>query len=217
MARRTGPRPEQTVVAAGPAAAAPPKGIATEAFAKVEIRSAAELWDWLAANHNLDVSVWLVTHKKHTGDTYVSVGEVLDTLIAYGWIDGIRRKLDADRTMQLIAPRKTEAWAATYKTRAARLTAEGRMTAAGLAAIDRAKRADLWNAMSAVDALMVPDDLLAALRARPPAEANFRAAAPSYRRNVLRLIHKAKRPETRRKRIDQAVAFAFAGERMPQM
>jgi hypothetical protein len=45
---------------------------------------------------------------KQVPEKYVSIDEVLDELLCFGWIDGIRRKLDLDRTMQLIAPRKVE-------------------------------------------------------------------------------------------------------------
>ena len=62
-----------------------------------------------------------MTYKKHTGHKYVSRQEILDEVLCFGWIDGIRRKLDVDRTMQLIAPRQTQHWAKTYKDRVARL------------------------------------------------------------------------------------------------
>jgi uncharacterized protein YdeI (YjbR/CyaY-like superfamily) len=188
--------------------------IPTEGFAQVEVRSAAELRNWLAAHHAQGESVWLVTWKKAPGAPYVSVGEVLDELIAFGWIDGLRRKLDAARTMQLISPRKQQAWAQTYKDRAARLMAEGRMHPAGLAAIAEAKAAGRWDETAAVDALEVPDDLAAALGAHGEA---FDALAPSYRRNVLRWLHSAKRPETRAARIARIVESVARAEKLPQM
>ena len=89
----------------------------TENFAQIEVSSSAELRDWLLKNHTQKESIWLVTFKKEVGDKYVSVGEVLDELLCFGWIDGIRRKLDDKRTMQLIAPRKVEHWSQTYKVR----------------------------------------------------------------------------------------------------
>jgi len=189
----------------------------TEKFEQVEITKTAELRDWLLTHHGQAESVWLVTFKKHCGERYVATGEVLDELIAFGWIDGIRRKLDVDRTMQLIAPRRTETWAQSYKERAARLEREGRMEAAGRAAIARSKALGLWNALAEVDALVVPDDLAAALAAQPPADAHFAATPPSYRRNVMRWIKLAKTAPTRAKRIDKTVALARRNERVRQM
>ena len=82
--------------------------ILTENFDKVEITSVKELRLWLLENHNKSDSVWLVTYKKSEPNKYISRWQVLDELLCFGWIDGIRRKLDAHRTMQLISPRKTQ-------------------------------------------------------------------------------------------------------------
>ena len=191
--------------------------IPTEGFAQVEVRSAAELRAWLLAHHGQAESVWLVTWKKAPGAPYVSVQEVLDELIAFGWTDGLRRKRDDGRTMQLISPRRQQAWAASYKQRAERLEAEGRMHPAGRAAIAAAKAAGRWDETAKVDALMVPDDLSDALKAHPVAEAFFLCAAPSYRRNVLRWLHGAKRTETRIARIKQIVDASGRREKLPQM
>ena len=142
--------------------------IETERFAKVEVHSAMDLRSWLAEHHAQTASVWLVTFKKHAGPTYVSKTEVLDELLCFGWVDGLARKLDADRTMQLISPRQMHSWAKTYRDRAARLERDGRMQQPGRLAIEHAKAMGLWLATSEVDALVIPPDLLAALSARPP-------------------------------------------------
>lgn len=189
----------------------------TENFERVEVTSAAELRAWLEAHHTQEASVWLVTYKKHTGEKYVSTGAILDEVLCFGWVDGIRRKLDTDRTMQLISPRKAQHWAQSYRERAARLEAAGRMHPAGRAAIEESKRLGLWDYTDDVDALEVPDDLFAALEARHGALANFTAAAPSYRRNVLRWIKLAKTPPTRAKRIQQTAELAARNAKVPQM
>ncbi len=90
-------------------------------FERVEIKSEDDLWQWLQQYHGNSESVWLVTWKAAHPDRYVSRDTVLDALIAHGWIDGRRLKLDDTRTMQLISPRKQQVWAQTYKDRAERL------------------------------------------------------------------------------------------------
>ena len=80
--------------------------IRTENFSSVEITTEHDLWVWLSNNFGLQDSVWLITYKKSTPQKYLSREQVLDALIAYGWIDGIRRKLDDQRTMQLISQTK---------------------------------------------------------------------------------------------------------------
>lgn len=183
---------------------------------RIEITSHVELRGWLEEHHAQDESVWLVTYKKHVADRYVSRDEVLDELLAFGWIDGARRKLDDDRTMQLIGPRRVLHWARSYKLRAERVIAEERMHPAGLASIEASKAAGMWDVMDDVDALVVPDDLAAALRAGRVAEA-FAAFPPSYRRNVLRWIAVARTPSTRQKRIDRTVAATSRGERIARL
>lgn len=192
-------------------------GIPTDRFAKVEVSSPGALRDWLHTHHAQSDSVWVVTFKKSIPDKFVSTDDILDAVIAFGWIDGIRRKLDADRTMQIIGPRRTQAWAKSYKDRAARLIADGRMTDAGLDAIAVSKANGLWDYWADVDALIVPDDLRAALDAQPDAGAAFDTNAPSYRRNLLRWVKLAQTPPTRSKRIAQIVDFAARGEKIPQM
>ncbi|HKK39305.1 MAG TPA: hypothetical protein VJ949_07800, partial [Cryomorphaceae bacterium] len=137
--------------------------IKTENFIQVEITSKKELREWMEQNHTSAESIWLVTFKKAVPEKYVSTSEVLDELLCFGWIDGIRRKLDDQRTMQLIAPRKTEHWAKTYKDRVAKLTKEGKMKPAGIRTIETSKENGLWNFMDDVDALMIPEDLRKAL------------------------------------------------------
>jgi uncharacterized protein YdeI (YjbR/CyaY-like superfamily) len=191
--------------------------IATERFERVEVSSLDQLRDWLAANHGQEDSVWLVRYKAEVPDKHVTRLQLLDELLCWGWVDGLARKLDDRRTMQLISPRKQQAWAQTYKDRVAHLTAENRMQPPGLAAIEISKQAGLWEAYAPVDALSVPEDLRAALADNSSAQSFFEAAAPSYRRNVLRWIWTAKKPETRAKRIAIVLEHSTRGGKVPQM
>ncbi|MEO0984843.1 MAG: YdeI/OmpD-associated family protein [Cyanobacteria bacterium J06639_14] len=191
--------------------------IKTENFKQVEVKSTLELRAWLEANHAQQESIWLVTYKKHIGDKYISVQDILDEVLCFGWIDGIRRKLDEDRTMQMISPRQAQHWAKSYKDRAAKLIDEGRMHAAGLAAIEASKRNNLWNFMDDVDALVKPEDLITALEAHPPASENFEAFNRSSKRNILRWIKLAKTPQTRAKRIQKTAVLAAQNQKVPQM
>ncbi len=181
---------------------------------RVEVTTVEALWDWLDAHHAQADSVLLVTWKAKRRDRYVSRDDVLDALLAHGWIDGRRYALDDDRTMQLISPRKRHLWTATYRERAERLITEGRMRAPGLATVERAKAAGTWEGRDDVDRLEEPVDLLAALDQRTASQW-WEAAAPSYRRNVLRWIASAKREATRAKRIDTVVDHAARGEKVP--
>jgi len=191
------------------------KGINTESFAKVEVASASTLREWLKANHNQKESVWLVTYKASDPAKYVSRDEVLDELISFGWIDGVRRKLDDFRTMQLISPRKVQHWAKSYKDRAARLIEEGRMAPAGFASIKAGKTSGLWSFMDDVDALICPPDLIKAFKSNPPAADHFAQFPPSAQRFTLRWIKLAKTKATRGQRIKVTAERAAKGEFVP--
>ena len=191
--------------------------IKTENFSSVEITNEQDLWIWLSNNFGSQESVWLITYKKSTPQKYLSREQVLDALIAYGWIDGIRRKLDDQRTMQLISQRKTQSWSATYKQRAERLVAAGRMQPAGRDAITQSKRLDLWNVMQDVDALVIPDDLQILLNKDATAATYFETCPPSYKRNVLRWLKSAKTERTRQKRLHSIFTECKTENRIPQM
>ncbi|MEM9784589.1 MAG: YdeI/OmpD-associated family protein, partial [Pseudomonadota bacterium] len=186
-----------------------------DGFERVEIAAEHALWEWLADHHDQAESVWVVTWKAAHRERYVSRDQMLDALIAFGWIDGRRMKLDEDRTMQLISPRRETRWTESYKARADRLDAEGRMRDPGRRAIAESKARGHWDTSAPIDALETPEDLLAAL-ARHRARSWWDGAAPSYRRNVLRWIAYAKRPETRAKRIESVAEHAARGEKVPQ-
>ena len=178
----------------------------------LEITKTEQLWHWLAAHHGQAESIRLITWKAAHPDKYVSREAVLDALIAHGWIDGRRFVVDKDRTAQLIAPRQQQAWSQSYKDRAAKLEAEGRMQDAGRAVIAAGRASGLWDFFADVDALIVPEDLAAVLDI-----AKWEALAPSSRRNVLRWIKLAKTDPTRAKRISAAASATAKGEKLPQM
>ena len=188
--------------------------IQTENFQKVEVSSTQELRAWLEHHHAQKESVWLVTYKKSVPEMYVSTFQVLDELLCFGWIDGIRRKLDEHKTMQLISPRKVEHWAKTYKDRAAKLIEEGKMQEAGFRSIELSKQAGLWDFMNDVDNLVVPVDLQKALQKYEGAADFFNAINDSSKRFVLRYIKLAKTEKTRVSRIEQIAALASKGEKL---
>ena len=113
--------------------------------------------------------MWLVTFKKSVPEKYVTRWDVLDELLSFGWIDGIRRKLDDDRTMQLITPRRVEHWAKSYKDRIEPLIRDGRVHSSGLKSIKAGKKSGLWDFMDDVDNLIIPDDLAKGLNEHPGA------------------------------------------------
>lgn len=184
---------------------------------RIEVTSRAEWRAWLAAHHQQAESVWVVTWKVGASRPRVPYDDLVEEALAFGWVDSLPRKLDAERTMLMMSPRKPgSAWSAINKARVDRMTAAGLMAPAGLAKVDQARADGSWNALDAVERLEVPPDLAEALDARPGAREHWDSFPKSTRRAVLEWITQAKRPETRAKRVADTAEKAERGERANQ-
>lgn len=174
-----------------------------------------EAWRaWLAANHATSSGVWLVSWRRASGRQPLEYEVAIEEALCFGWVDGQAATIDADRSKLYFAPRRPRSvWAGTNKARVARLTAAGRMTPAGIDAVERAKRDGSWTILDSVERMELPAELDAALRARPPALANWAAFTPSARRALLAWVAMARRDETRTERIDEIAAAAQRNER----
>jgi uncharacterized protein YdeI (YjbR/CyaY-like superfamily) len=97
-----------------------------------------EAWRaWLEINHEREERVWLVMFKKHTGERYVSYDEVVEEALCFGWIDSMPQKLDKDRSMRWMSPRKAgSGWSRVNMERIEKMISAGFMTPAGLAKKD---------------------------------------------------------------------------------
>ena len=177
---------------------------------EVEVKSRADLRDWLETNHASSPSVWLVTYKKHT-DHYVPFETLIEELLCWGWVDSRTRGVDTDRSSVLIAPRNPKsAWSAVNKGLVEKARASGAMTPAGEALIEIAKASGMWTFLDDVERLERPKDLEAALGERIEA---WEAWPRSVKRGTLEWIKTAKTEPTRAKRIADVVTSIDAGLR----
>ena len=168
-------------------------------------------------HHDRDDGIWLVTFKKHCGDKYVSSNDVIEEALCFGWIDSLPRKLDEDRTMLWLAPRKPgSGWSKLNKERVERLIAAGLMTPAGLEKVEAAVQDGSWNALDAIEALEIPPDLETVLAGYHSARDHFEAFPRSVKRGILEWIANAKRAETRAKRVDETARLAAQNIRANQ-
>ena len=169
---------------------------------------------WLVSNHATSGGAWLVTWRSRSGRVGLDYEAAIEEALCFGWVDSTGGRVDDDRGKLYFAPRKPRSpWAATNKARVERLTAEGRMAPAGLAAIERARANGSWEVLDTVERLEIPADLAAALAAHPGAAANFAAFPPSGRKMQLAWVALAQRPETRASRIATIAEAAARNER----
>ena len=181
---------------------------------QVHAESAAEWRAWLAAHHATSAGVWLVAWKASTGRPRPTYDETVEEALCFGWIDAKARSLDDERSAIWMAPRRRgSGWARSNKERILRLEAEGRMTDAGRALIESAKADGSWTRLDDVEALVVPEDLAAALAARPGARGQWESFPRSAKRAALVWLVDAKSDATRAKRIAEIAVKTAAGER----
>jgi uncharacterized protein YdeI (YjbR/CyaY-like superfamily) len=164
---------------------------------------------WLEKKRKKQKAVWLIYYKPISGKTRVSYNDAVDEAICFGWIDSKPNKLDELRSIQFFAPRNPKSnWSKVNKERVTRLIKERRMTAHGLAVIEEAKKNGAWDALNEVEEMIVPNDLLKALKKSKKAYDYFMAFPKSSKKNILEWIHNAKQEETRDNRIAETVKLA---------
>jgi uncharacterized protein YdeI (YjbR/CyaY-like superfamily) len=179
----------------------------------VSFTSQREWEEWLANNHAA-AGVWIRIAKKDAGIASVRYPEVLESALCFGWIDGRREALDGRYFLQRFTPRQPRSkWSRINRQKAERLIAAGKMRAAGLAEVERAKTDGRWEAAyESQRQIAVPDDLQRELDARPDAKAFFAQLSSQNRYSILYRLQDAKRPETRARRLARFVAMLEAGE-----
>jgi uncharacterized protein YdeI (YjbR/CyaY-like superfamily) len=146
---------------------------------ELTVADAAAWRAWLGEHHDDPAGVWLVLAKKGTTEpTSLTYAEALEEALCYGWIDGQARRRDDSTHLQRFTPRRARsAWSKRNVARVERLIREGRMHAAGMAEVERAKHDGRWDAAYTGSASIdVPADLADATcsRGHVTARAGFR-------------------------------------------
>jgi uncharacterized protein YdeI (YjbR/CyaY-like superfamily) len=179
------------------------------------VRDAAAWRAWLGEHHDAPTGVWLVLAKKGvTEPTSLTYVQALDEALCHGWIDGQVKRGDEGTYRQRFTPRRSRSeWSQRNVAHIERLTSEGRMHPAGLAAVESAKADGRWSdAYAGPASIEIPDDLAAALAAEPRAQAMFEILSSQNRYSILYRVTKAKRRETRARNIARFVAMLARGE-----
>lgn len=168
---------------------------------------------WLAANHDRETELWIRIFKVKSGVASITWAEAVDVLLCWGWIDGIKKSLDADSFLQRVSPRgKKSVWSQINVANFARLIEEGRMTPHGMKHVEAAKADGRWDAAYRIKGSTAPDDLMAAIDAEPQARATFDTLTAQ---NRFALTYRAEAPKTpagRAKAIDRLVEMLKRGE-----
>lgn len=172
--------------------------------------------DWLADHHASSRGIWLKLAKKASGAASITYAEAIDVALAWGWIDGQKRRGDHAWWLQKFTPRGARSlWSKINREKALAVIEAGAMQPSGLAEVERAKRDGRWDgAYEPASRATVPDDLQAALAKNARAAAFFAKLDARNRYSVLWRVQTAKKAETRQKRIATLVAMLARGEKV---
>lgn len=174
----------------------------------------AEAFDaWLAQHHDREPEVWIRIYKARSGQASVTWAEAVPVALAWGWIDAVRKSLDADSFLQRLTPRGPKSsWSEINVGHVERLIAEGRMQPAGLRHVEAARADGRWNKTYRVKGAEAPADLMAAIEADPQARALFDILTSQNRFALIHRTNALKTEAGRRKKIADIVAMLKRGE-----
>jgi uncharacterized protein YdeI (YjbR/CyaY-like superfamily) len=180
------------------------------------VNNRAKWREWLVQHYADEAAVWLVFYRKETGKPSIAYDAAVEEALCFGWIDSIIKKLDAQKYARKFTPRtKDSYWSNLNKQRAAKMITEGRMTQAGMALIETAKHTGRWKGKPRPElVLTIHPDFRTALKANPLANKHFDTLSQTSRKQYIIWINTAKRPETRAKRINEAVTLLAKGEKL---
>jgi uncharacterized protein YdeI (YjbR/CyaY-like superfamily) len=175
----------------------------------------ADFRAWLERHHATETELLVGYYKKGSGKPSITWPESVDEALCFGWIDGIRRRIDDESYSIRFTPRKpTSNWSSVNIERVAELREEGRMRPAGLAAFER--RSEARSGIYSYEqrkAARFDADQEREFRANEAAWSFFQAQPPGYRQQSTYWVVSAKREDTRRKRLASLIELSAAGRR----
>ena len=189
----------------------------------VEDRSAtffktpAEFRRWLQKNHATATELWMGLNKKHVAPRGLTWEQAVEEALCYGWIDSKSQRIDEDTVRQRWTPRKPGSnWSKINIDLVARLVAEGRMQAAGLAAFEKRRddRSGIYSYENRHQIELTPE-FAKQLAANRKATAFWEASTPSYRTGCVHWVMSAKQEATKAKRMAQLIEDSAAGRLVP--
>ena len=178
-------------------------------------KSAADFRTWLEANHACTTELWLGIYKKDSGKVSITYAEALDEALCFGWIDGVRKRVDELSFTQRFTPRKpTSVWSLINIGHVERLTKLGRMMPAGLKAFAArtAAKSGIYSFENRPRELS--PELQRQFKSDKAAWKFFEQQPPGYQRLMAFWVMSAKQDETRARRLAQLISDSKRGRRV---
>jgi len=180
----------------------------------VEFVDEAAFDDWLARHHHDRREVWVKLHKLGSGLPSITPKQAIDVALCWGWIDAVRKSLDATSYLQRYTPRRSKSiWSQVNVANVARLIDAGRMTPHGLKEVEAAQADGRWaRAYANGKAMAIADDLQAAIDAVPAARQMLAILSEQNRFALAFRVFNLKTEAGRKRKIETFVAMLARGE-----
>lgn len=173
---------------------------------------------WLEKNHHTTLELWVGFHKKHTGKTSIDWPQSVDAALCYGWIDGLRRSIDADSYMIRFTPRKPRShWSLVNIRRYKELQREGLVESAGKSAFAKRDKHNTGRASHEQAGAELTPEFLAQLKADRNAWQYYSQLQPAKIKNCNWWVMSAKQEATRRRRLGILIDCSARGELIPPL
>lgn len=177
----------------------------------------ADFRRWFEKNHETESELLVGFYKRDSGRPSITWPESVDQALCFGWIDGVRKRIDdVSYTIRFTPRKRSSTWSAINIRRVEELKKLGLMQPAGLRAYEArsAEKSGIYAYENAPKELPPADDKK--FRANRKAWEYFNAQAPSYRRVAIYWVMSAKREETRERRLALLIEDSAAGRRLAQ-
>jgi uncharacterized protein YdeI (YjbR/CyaY-like superfamily) len=181
--------------------------------------SPAEWRKWLGVNHARQDELWVGFHKRATGKPSLTWPESVDEALCFGWIDGLRKRIDADCYMIRFTQRRAGSiWSAVNVRRVAELTKSKRMRAAGLRAFKArtAAKTAVYSFEQSKEPKL-PPAYVKQFKANADAWRFFSSQAPWYQRQTTYWVISAKKEETQLRRLAKLIDDSAKQRRIDPM
>lgn len=168
--------------------------------------------EWLEKNHDKEAGLWVGFYKVGSGKPGITWPQSVDQALCFGWIDGLRKSVDAQRYCIRFSPRNPKSiWSAINVRKVEELNKLGLMHPAGLKAFEKRdeQKSAIYSYENRPDKLSTDYENL--FKSHPKAWEFFQIQPPSYQRTAIYWLMSAKQEATRQKRLDELIADSETG------
>jgi len=182
----------------------------------LQAKNRKEWREWLKENHAIEKEVWLVYYKKHTGKPSITYRGSVEEAICFGWIDGLKKRIDDEKYTHRFTRRKVKSkWSSLNIEIAKKMIKEKKMTQFGLTffneRIEYEKK--FINTRSSND-IKLPAELEQQVKNNEKAWHNFNKLAPSHKKQFVLWITSAKRDDTKKRRLKEAIIILAQNQKL---